>query len=292
MADALVAHLGERVVEQAALPFAADHRCVQPPLVRPRPSGPPPAAGRPRSSAWRPLTVMSPRGSTWTASRTSPRVSAVIRISPGCGGLLEARRHVHRVAGDHALTGRPVPGNHLAGRDPGPPGQRRVAAGIRGQGLSDLGRGANRAEGVVLVDPRDAEHGHGRVADELLQYPAVPLHDGPHRVERAGQQPAQRLRIELLPQRRGTDQVAEQDRDRLAGLGQGGRGRLEWRATPVAEARARQGSRPRRLAHGTVAVTRGSGRKARDRARPGGQASAPDRAGPWNRRGAATRTCR
>ena len=46
--------------------------------------------------------------------------------------------------------------------------------------------GANRAKRVVLVELRQPEDGHDRVADELLDHAAVALELGAHRVEVAG----------------------------------------------------------------------------------------------------------
>ena len=40
-------------------------------------------------------------------------------------------------------------------------------------------RGGRRPGGVVIVGRWEAEHGHHRVADELLQRPAVMRHDLP-----------------------------------------------------------------------------------------------------------------
>jgi len=63
---------------------------------------------------------------------------------------------------------------------------------------------------------RHAEHGHHGVADELFHTAAVPRHDRLHPLEVQGQQSPQPLRVERLPELRGSGQVAEQDRHRLA----------------------------------------------------------------------------
>ena len=49
----------------------------------------------------------------------------------------------------------------------------------RGQGGLHRRRRADRPEGVVLVPDRQAEDGHDRVADELLDGPAVALERRP-----------------------------------------------------------------------------------------------------------------
>jgi hypothetical protein len=52
-----------------------------------------------------------------------------------------------------------------------------------GKGVPHLDCGPERAERVVLVHDRHAEHGHHRIADELLHRAAVPLDDRLHPLE-------------------------------------------------------------------------------------------------------------
>ena len=83
---------------------------------------------------------------------------------------LEPRGGVHEVARDHALVLRPEGDRGLAGQ--------HAAAGLdaRAQPRHDLDQleaGADRSLGIVLVRGRGAPHGHHRVADELLDRPAV-----------------------------------------------------------------------------------------------------------------------
>src|SRR5262249_7808293 len=70
-------------------------------------------------------------------------------------------------------------------------------------------------ERVVLVRLRHTEHGHDRVADELLHRSAVRLDDPLHPLEVPGQQRPQRLRIGRLAELGRAGQVAEQHRHRL-----------------------------------------------------------------------------
>ena len=79
-----------------------------------------------------------------------------------------------------------------------------------------LRRGANRTERVVLVRDRDAEHGHDRVADELLDRAAVPLEDDAKILEVAAHACAQRLGIGRLAECGRADEVAEENGDDLA----------------------------------------------------------------------------
>ena len=237
MADALVPHLGERVVERPPLPFAADHRCVQPPLVargglvhRQQPEG----LDRRLAALDRDVSQGLDLDRVADQALGLGGDQDLARL----GGLLEARSHVHRVAGDHALARCPVPGDHLAGGDPGPPRRarhRRRRPGARASRISAAARTARRASSSWTRGmPNTA------MAASPMNFSSTPpcaLDDRPHRVERSGQQPAQGLRIELLTQGRGADQVTEQDRDRLAGLARGGRGCLQRCAASVAEAR-------------------------------------------------------
>ena len=121
--------------------------------------------------------------------------------------LLQARGHVDGIAGCQALLG----AGHDLARVKADPGLHTE----RGQRFSHLDRGSDRTKRVVLVDDRDAEDGHDRVANELLHRPTVRLDDPPHPLEVARQQGTQRLRIGRLAKCCRAGHVAEQDRDRL-----------------------------------------------------------------------------
>src|SRR5262249_48062773 len=73
-------------------------------------------------------------------------------------------------------------------------------------------------KGVVLVHDRHAEHGHHRVADELLDHAAVALDDNPRRLVIARKHSAEGLRIEPLAHGGGIGKVAEEDGDPPARL--------------------------------------------------------------------------
>ena len=130
--------------------------------------------------------------------------------------LLQPGRHVHRIARCQPLL---RPRHHLARHDADPPLDSEL-----GQRLPHLDRRAQRAQRVVLVHHRHAEHRHHRVADELLHAAAVPLDDPLHPLEVAGEQRPQPLRIERLAERGRAGQVAEENRHRLALLTGGRRG--------------------------------------------------------------------
>ena len=70
--------------------------------------------------------------------------------------------------------------------------------------------------GVVLVGGRRAPDGHDRVADELLDRPAVAADDVAGEVEVAGEQLAGVLGVAALGERREADEVGEEDRDEAA----------------------------------------------------------------------------
>ncbi len=85
-------------------------------------------------------------------------------------GLLEASGDVDRVAGDERLT--LAADDDLARVDADP----RLEPVLRDR-RAHLRRSADRAQRVVLVRDGDPEDRHDRVADELLDRPAVPLDD-------------------------------------------------------------------------------------------------------------------
>ena len=122
--------------------------------------------------------------------------------------LLQARRDVDRIARREALLGAR---HNLAGIDPDP----RLQAQLR-QSVPHLHRRADGAQGVVLAHLGNAEHGHHRVADELLDRPAVQLDDALHPLEVAGKQGTQGLGIRRPAQRSRAGDVAEQQGHRLA----------------------------------------------------------------------------
>ena len=123
-------------------------------------------------------------------------------------GLLEPGGDVDRIAGRQALLGA---GHHLARVQPDP----RLQAEL-GQGITHLHRRSAGPEGVVLVQLWDAEHGHDRVADELLHRSAVGFDDPLHPLEVAGEERTQGFRIGGLPKRGRAGDVAEEDGDGLA----------------------------------------------------------------------------
>ena len=144
---------------------------------------------------------------------TSASVGSPISTSPGCAACSS------RAA---TLTASPV-----ASRSSVPVTTSPVLTPIRasqpelGQRVAHLGRRPHGAQRVVLVHDRHAEHGHHRVADELLHRAAVPLDDRLHPLEVAREQRAQRLGVEPLAERRRAGDVAEEDGDDLALLARG-----------------------------------------------------------------------
>ncbi len=134
--------------------------------------------------------------------------------------LLEPRCDVDRVAGDEPLTRGGVPGDDLTRVHAGPvreldaPALLELAVQLRERLLHREG-GPDSAKSVVLVDPRQAEDGHDRVADVLLHRSAVMLEDLAHLVEVARHHLAQRFRIERLAKARRAFEVGEDDGDCL-----------------------------------------------------------------------------
>ncbi len=142
--------------------------------------------------------------------------------------LFEPGRHVHRVAGDQALADAGVSGDDLArvhaGRDL--EADRLLAQqvpGERGQAIAQLERGARGAQPVVLVPDGQAEHGHDRVSDVLLDGAPVALENSPSLIERPGHDAPQDACGQRLAVRGGGLEVREHDGHGLARLGDAGR---------------------------------------------------------------------
>jgi hypothetical protein len=85
-----------------------------------------------------------------------------------------------------------------------------------GDGLAQLGGRAHGSKRVVLVQRREPEDGHDRIADELLHRAAVPLEHAPQRVEVAALDAAPGLEIEALGERRRVHDVAKEHADGTA----------------------------------------------------------------------------
>jgi hypothetical protein len=137
--------------------------------------------------------------------------------------LLEAGGDVHGVAQDDRLSDGPLAGEDLARVDAGPHGDgeapdRRELGVQRGERRPQLVGGPHRAQGVVLVDARQPEHRHHRVADELLDHALMAIDDAPHLREVARHHVPQRFGVERLAELRRALDVREEHRHDLAGL--------------------------------------------------------------------------
>ncbi len=131
------------------------------------------------------------------------------------GGSLQPRGDVDRIAGhERPALGR-LAGDDLAGIDPD--ADREVAR-VAADRVTQLGRRADGPQGVVLVHDRHPEDGHDRIADELLDRPAVGLDDGAGELEVARHPGAHDLGIQPLAELGRADHIGEQDRDDLAHL--------------------------------------------------------------------------
>ena len=114
-----------------------------------------------------------------------------------------------------------VAGDDLAARDADPDLEPHAVGALEllvqhGESIAHVGGRAQRPQRVVLVHDRSAEHGHDRVADELLHGAAVMLERHAHLVEVAGEHAPHQLRVARLAEVRRARDVAEDDRHRLA----------------------------------------------------------------------------
>ena len=139
-----------------------------------------------------------------------PRLSADEHLA-GCRRLFEAGGDVHRVARDERLAlsaDHDLAGIHAdAGIEP-----------MRGHRFLHLRGRAYSPKCVVLVRDGDAEDGHDRIADELLDCASVPLEDCAQVLEVTAHTGAERLGIRRFAESRRADEVAEENSDHLAGL--------------------------------------------------------------------------
>ncbi len=173
-----------------------------------------------------PFSSSGATASASTASRTSRWVSLAEKDLAGRRVLLEPGGDVDGVARHERLPGGRVAGHDLAGVHADPHLDRDATVALellvqRGEPFAHVDRRARGPQRVVLVELRDPEHGHHRVADVLLDRPTVALDRPAHRVEVARLHVAERLRIESLAERRRAGDIAEDDRDRLADLAGG-----------------------------------------------------------------------
>ena len=159
-------------------------------------------------------------------------LEGVGRQAPGGGAdedavrlrrLLEARGHVHRVAG-HGVLVRLRAGSraadHLARVDADPDLEPLLP-----HRLADGQRGMERALRVVVVGLRRAVDRHHRVADVLLDGAAIALDLGRHGLEVGALDLANLFGVARLGPAREADEVDEQHRDE-ASLFADGHGRI------------------------------------------------------------------
>ena len=157
-------------------------------------------------------------GGDGVANEADGRVADEDLASRGRG--LEPLRDDDGVAGCERVTLTRVPGEDLArvdaGADADPDPERRLELVVQARELAaELDGCAHRAQRVVLVHDRDPEDGEHGVADELLDRAAVALQHRLRRLVIARPDAPERLRVELLAERRRVRDVAEDERDRL-----------------------------------------------------------------------------
>jgi hypothetical protein len=133
--------------------------------------------------------------------------------SAGRRHRLHARCGVDEVARDHPLADRTDRDCGLARQDAGP---SLDGGPERPDGVDELERGSDRALRVVLVGDRGSPYRHDRVADELLDRPAIPADDVPCEIEVARQRVADVLGVTALSERGEPDEIREEDADDAA----------------------------------------------------------------------------
>ena len=173
-----------------------------------------------RTSVWATTGSALPFASSLNAGPSSkaPRTaSAVLRADDdraGLGGLLEPRGDVHGVAGDERASLPCAAGHDLARVDADP--QAEPVSEQLPEAPLHRERRVEGALRVILVRLGNAEHGHDRVARELLDRAARVTDLLGHRVVEALEHDARPLRVLLLSERRRADEIGEQHRGQLA----------------------------------------------------------------------------
>ena len=126
---------------------------------------------------------------------------------------LQARRRVDQIARHHPLARGAEVDHRLSGEDSGACCNARPE---RPHGVHQIECSPDRSLGVILARDGCTPDGHDRVADELLDRPAVASDDVARELEVARQQLPRVLRITTLRERREAHEVSEQDRDDAA----------------------------------------------------------------------------
>ena len=224
--EQLARAIGDRLMESVEQPpplaLAADHR-------RARALSPPPRVGRdrqqPEGLERRALALDRQRGDRLGVDRVTDQPE---RVAPeqdvaGTRRLLEPRGDIDRVAGGERARRRAAPVTASPVLTPmrtarsTPALAAQLTAQLRDL-LAHLGRRADGTQRVVLVRDRDPEDRHHRVADVVLDRPAVALDHVAHAAKPALHRPPQRLGIDPLSQRRRSHDVGKDHGDDLAPL--------------------------------------------------------------------------
>ena len=183
---------------------------------------------------------------------------AIRRFAHGDGidrsACLDSRGGIDHIAGHESLSAfRPSVeiDDHLSGVDTDADGERLCERG--GERVDDRERGSHGALGVILVRERCAEHGHDGIADELLDGTAERLDAPPQQLVVVAETSLDVFGVGRLGGRGETDEIAEQDGNRLAFLPARPAGLDDLRAAGQTEPRdagvflAARGARDRHL---------------------------------------------
>ena len=128
---------------------------------------------------------------------------------------MESRGRVHNIARGHAFSLRRPSSERderLSGRDRDP----ELECFLLAHPVADDEGGPHRALGIVLVRNRRSEEGHHRIADELLDRPAVALELGAQAGVIRLEHRADILGVHLLGSAREADEVGEENGHDLA----------------------------------------------------------------------------
>ncbi len=229
----LLAHAGERVSKQAELPLAADERRAPQALDA---DGHPGAQRLPdrRSAAPFPSAPVGGGPPYSIAASVARYVASSTRIEPGAAAVWS--RAAVLTTSPEAMPS-PLSGRASRATSASPVViPMRTSSSPSGERVADRERRAHRTLRVVLVRDRSTEHGHDRVADELLHGAAEALELGADARVVGLEQPPHVLRVHPLRAGGEADEVAEEAGDDLALLARRSAARATSR-TPSRSAR-------------------------------------------------------
>ena len=154
-----------------------------------------------------PLSACSPAGSKAIATDAARCVASPTSTVPGAAADCSLEAVLTRSPATMPWPDGTQGHRRLAGQHPG---TRRDAGSQRAHRVDEIERRSDGPLGIILAGDRRTPDGHDRIADELLDRPAVTLDDVARQVEVPRQELPGVLRVATISERRETHEVGEQ----------------------------------------------------------------------------------